>query len=70
MIEIIQQHLDAYKATNSVEEQQATKEIIQGVALYVPCGAPVFLRWRLFRVVPACVFCMAYHGFRKIWILC
>ena len=34
MIEIIQKRLDAYKATNPVEEEQATKEIIQEVSLY------------------------------------
>ena len=34
MIEIIQKRLDAYKATNPVEEEQATKEIIQEIALY------------------------------------
>lgn len=34
MIEIIQKRLDTYKAANSVEEGQATKEIIQEIALY------------------------------------
>lgn len=34
MIEIIQKRLDAYKAANPVEEGQATKEIIQEIALY------------------------------------
>ena len=34
MIEIIQQRLETYKAANAVEEQQATKEILQEVALY------------------------------------
>ncbi|GBE07890.1 hypothetical protein BMS3Abin11_01007 [bacterium BMS3Abin11] len=34
MIELIQQRLDSYKATNPVEEEQATKEILQEVALY------------------------------------
>lgn len=34
MIEIIQQKLDAYKASNPVEEEQATKEIMQEIALY------------------------------------
>lgn len=34
MIEIIQQRLDAYKASNPVEEEQATKEIMQEIALY------------------------------------
>ena len=34
MIEIIQKRLDAYKTANSVEEGQATKEIIQEIALY------------------------------------
>lgn len=34
MIEIIQQRLETYKAANALEEQQATKEILQEVALY------------------------------------
>ncbi len=34
MIELIQQRLDSYKAGNPVEEEQATKEILQEVALY------------------------------------
>jgi predicted nucleotidyltransferase component of viral defense system len=34
MIELIQQRLDSYKAANPVEEEQATKEILQEVALY------------------------------------
>lgn len=34
MIELIQQQLDGYKASNPVEEEQATKEILQEVALY------------------------------------
>jgi len=34
MIELIQTRLDSYKATGPVEEEQATKEILQEVALY------------------------------------
>lgn len=34
MIKIIQQRLDSYSAANAVEEAQATKEIIQEIALY------------------------------------
>ncbi len=34
MIEIIQQKLDSYEASNPVEEEQATKEIMQEIALY------------------------------------
>ena len=34
MIELIQTRLDSYKATGPVEEAQATKEILQEVALY------------------------------------
>jgi len=34
MIELIQKRLDSYKATGPVEEEQATKEILQEVALY------------------------------------
>ncbi len=42
MIEIIQQRLDAYKAVNIVEEEQATKEIIQEIALYALWRAGFF----------------------------
>lgn len=42
MIEIIQKRLDSYKATNPVEEEQATKEIIQEVALYALWRADFF----------------------------
>ena len=42
MIEIIQQRLDAYKAASQVEEQQATREIIQEVALYALWRAGFF----------------------------
>lgn len=34
MIEIIQQKLDTYHVSNPVEEEQATKEIMQEIALY------------------------------------
>ena len=34
MIELIQQRLDSYAPSNPVEEEQATKEILQEVALY------------------------------------
>ena len=34
MIEIIQQKLDSYNVSNAVEEEQATKEIMQEIALY------------------------------------
>ena len=34
MIELIQQRLDSYKASNPVAEEQATKEILQELALY------------------------------------
>ena len=42
MIELIQKRLDAYKATSPVEEEQATKEIIQEVALYALWRAGFF----------------------------
>ncbi|MES3006806.1 MAG: nucleotidyl transferase AbiEii/AbiGii toxin family protein [Pseudomonadota bacterium] len=42
MIEIIQQRLDSYKATNPVQEEQATKEIIQEIALYALWRARFF----------------------------
>ena len=42
MIEIIQQRLNDYGATNPVEEGQATKEIIQEVALYALWRADFF----------------------------
>ena len=34
MIELIQKRLDSYKATGPVDEEQATREILQEVALY------------------------------------
>lgn len=34
MIEIIQQKLDSYQVSNPIEEDQATKEIMQEIALY------------------------------------
>lgn len=42
MIELIQKRLDAYKATNPVEEEHATKEIIQEIALYALWRANFF----------------------------
>jgi hypothetical protein len=42
MIEIIQKRLDDYKSTNPVEEEQATKEIIQELALYALWRADFF----------------------------
>lgn len=42
MINIIQKRLDDYKAANAVEEQQATKEIIQEIALYALWRADFF----------------------------
>jgi predicted nucleotidyltransferase component of viral defense system len=42
MIELIQQRLDSYKASNPVEEEQATREIIQEVALYALWRAGFF----------------------------
>ena len=42
MIEIIQSRLDRYNARNSIEEAQATKEIIQEVALYALWRADFF----------------------------
>ncbi len=42
MIEIIQQRLDSYRAANPVEEEQATKEIIQELALYALWRAGFF----------------------------
>jgi hypothetical protein len=42
MIEIIQQRLDRYKVRNALEEKQATKEIIQEVALYALWRAGFF----------------------------
>jgi len=34
MIEIIQEKLRQYKATSAIEEENATKEIVQEIALY------------------------------------
>jgi predicted nucleotidyltransferase component of viral defense system len=42
MIELIQQRLDSYHAGNPVEEEQATKEILQEVALYALWRAGFF----------------------------
>lgn len=42
MIKIIQHRLDSYSAANSIEEGQATKEIIQEVALYALWRADFF----------------------------
>jgi hypothetical protein len=42
MIEIIQQRLDRYKVRNALQEAQATKEIIQEVALYALWRAGFF----------------------------
>ena len=42
MIELIQQKLKSYKASNSVEEEQAIKEIIQELALYALWRAGFF----------------------------
>lgn len=42
MIEMIQQRLDGYRATNPVEEEQALKEILQEVALYALWRAGFF----------------------------
>lgn len=42
MIELIQQRLDAYQPANAIEEQQATKEILQEVALYCLWRADFF----------------------------
>lgn len=42
MIEIIQKRLDAYAAANPLEEIQASKEIIQEVALYALWRAGFF----------------------------
>ena len=42
MIELIQRRLDSYKATGPVEEEQATREILQEVALYALWRAGFF----------------------------
>lgn len=42
MIELIQLRLESYKASNPVEEEQATKEIIQEIALYALWRADFF----------------------------
>ncbi len=42
MIEIIQSRLDSYKASSPVEEEQATKEILQEIALYALWRAGFF----------------------------
>lgn len=42
MIDLIRQRLASYKATNALEEEQATKEILQEVALYLLWRAGFF----------------------------
>jgi predicted nucleotidyltransferase component of viral defense system len=42
MIELIQKRLDEYKVTNPIEEQQASKEIMQEIALYALWRADFF----------------------------
>lgn len=42
MIEIIKQRLQSYKAKNSLEEEQATKEILQEITLYALWRAKFF----------------------------
>lgn len=42
MIELIRKRLNEYKTTNPVEEEQATKEIIQEIALYALWRADFF----------------------------
>ncbi len=42
MIELIQQRLDSYKASNPVAEEQATREILQELALYALWRAGFF----------------------------
>lgn len=42
MIELLQQQLDSYKAANPIEEEQATREIFQEVALYTLWRANFF----------------------------
>ena len=42
MIELIQQRLDDYQATNAIEEEQAIKEIIQEIALFALWKAGFF----------------------------
>jgi len=42
MIELIQRRLDSYGAKNAIQEEQATKEIIQEIALYALWRADFF----------------------------
>jgi len=42
MIELLQQQLDSYKATDPIAEEQATREILQEVALYALWRAGFF----------------------------
>ena len=42
MIELLQQQLDSYKATGPIQEEQATREILQEVALYALWRAGFF----------------------------
>ncbi len=43
MIELIQKRLDSYKAIGPVEEEQATREILQEIVLYSLWRADFFM---------------------------
>jgi len=45
---LIQQRLQELRPANPVEEEQATKEIMQEIALYALC-VPIFSKWPRFR---------------------
>lgn len=64
MIELLQQQLNKYKATGPIEEERATREIFQEVALYALWRAD-FFEVAAFQAGPVCGYCMAYHVFPR-----
>ena len=60
MIDLIQEKLRSYGAKNRLEEENATKEIMQEIALYALWKADFF----------DCASSMACPGFRRIFTSC
>lgn len=64
MIDLIRQRLDSYNASNAVGEEQAIKEILQEVALYLLWRGG-FSKSPRSRAAPACASCISYPAFQK-----
>ena len=69
MNDIIRARLASYKPANDIEEENATKEIIQEIALYGLWRAK-FLMSPFSKAVRVCESFISFRGFQKIWILC